>query len=116
MSEIPIITDKNGRDVKGRFLNGNTGKPKGAINKNTKDLREFIVNFLNEKSVEIPDIWDSLDTKDKATLYLHLLKQVMPKQSDSDKDDITENRIEVEILEAETERIELLNELLNKLR
>lgn len=76
----PIISDTNGRDNKGRFAVGNTGKPKGATNKTTKDLQQFITNFLNEKSFEIPLIWDTLEDKDKATLFLHLSKLVMPKQ------------------------------------
>lgn len=76
----PIISDESGRDTKGRFAVGNTGKPKGATNKTTKELQQFITNFLNEKSFEIPLIWDSLEDKDKATLFLHLSKLVMPKQ------------------------------------
>jgi hypothetical protein len=75
----PKITDKNGRDVNGRFNNGNQGKPKGATNKTTKDLKQFVTNFLNDKAFEIPLIWDSLDDKDKATLFLHLSRLVMPK-------------------------------------
>jgi hypothetical protein len=77
--KTPIITDKNGRNKNGRFSHGNNGKPKGATNKTTKDLQQFITNFLNEKSFEIPLIWDSLEDKDKATLFLHLSKLVMPK-------------------------------------
>jgi hypothetical protein len=77
--KTPIITDKNGRNKNGRFAVGNNGKPKGATNKTTKDLQQFITNFLNEKSFEIPLIWDSLEDKDKATLFLHLSKLVMPK-------------------------------------
>jgi hypothetical protein len=76
----PIISDENGRDTKGRFAVGNTGKPKGAANKTTKDLQRFITNFLNDKAFEIPLIWDTLEDKDKATLFLHLSKLVMPKQ------------------------------------
>jgi hypothetical protein len=81
----PIITDENGRDTKGRFSIGNTGKPKGATNKTTKELQQFITNFLNEKSFEIPLIWDTLEDKDKATLFLHLSKLVMPKQMTDEK-------------------------------
>ena len=73
------ISDENGRNKNGRFALGNNGKPKGATNKNTKDLQQFITNFLNEKSFEIPLIWDTLEDKDKATLFLHLSKLVMPK-------------------------------------
>ena len=75
----PIITDENGRNKNGRFTTGNNGKPKGAVNKTTKDLQQFITNFLNEKASEIPLIWDSLEDKDKATLFIHLSKLVIPK-------------------------------------
>lgn len=78
-NNTPIFTDENGRDTKGRFAMGNNGKPKGAVNKTTKDLQQFIANFLNEKAFEIPLIWDSLEDKDKATLFIHLSKLVMPK-------------------------------------
>ncbi len=74
----PKNTDKNGRHLNGRFANGNNGKPKGAVNKNTKDIKEFIVNFLNEKTFEIPLIWQSLDDKEKINLFVHLSKLVMP--------------------------------------
>jgi hypothetical protein len=77
--KTPHFSDKNGRNKNGRFAVGNNGKPKGAVNKTTKDLQQFITNFLNEKSFEIPLIWDSLEDKDKATLFLHLSKLVMPK-------------------------------------
>jgi len=77
--KTPHFSDEIGRDTKGRFSIGNTGKPKGATNKTTKDLQKFITNFLNEKSFEIPLIWDTLEDKDKATLFLHLSKLVMPK-------------------------------------
>lgn len=80
--DLPINTDENGRDENGRFTDGNTGKPKGAKNKTTRDVREFITTFLNDKSFEIPHIWDSLEDKDKATLYLHLCRLVLPKPTD----------------------------------
>lgn len=75
----PIISEENGRDTKGRFAVGNVGKPKGATNKTTKDLQQFITNFLNEKTFEIPFIWESLDDKEKIMIFLHLAKLVTPK-------------------------------------
>jgi hypothetical protein len=105
----PKNTDKNGlevRDDKGRFLDGNAGKPKGAVNKNTKDLKEFIINFLNDKSFEIPIIWESLEDKDRATLYLHLLKIVIPKPIDETIDEVTKSE------EYESK----VNEILDRLR
>ena len=68
---------------KGKFKKGNKGKPKGATNKTTRDVREFITNFLNDKSFEIPHIWNSLEDKDKATLYLHLCRLVLPRPTDN---------------------------------
>jgi len=85
MSNIkPKKTEQNGRDNKGRFKDGNKGKPKGATNKTTKDIKEFITNFLNDKAYEIPHIWDALEDKDKATLYLHLIRLVLPKPTDEE--------------------------------
>jgi hypothetical protein len=104
----PKITDEYGeRDNKGRFLQGNVGKPKGATNKTTKELQQFITNFLNEKSFEIPLIWDSLDDKDKATLFIHLSKLVMPKSvNDTDKSEI--NRFEFDVPELTQSQIDKL--------
>jgi hypothetical protein len=78
-NNLPKNTDENGRDENGRFTHGNNGKPKGATNKTTRDLREFITNFLNDKTDEITDIWDTLDNRDKLTLFLHLTRVILPK-------------------------------------
>jgi hypothetical protein len=75
----PKNTDIIGRNEDGTFGSGNIGKPKGATNKTTRELRGFITNFLNDKAFEIPHIWNSLEDKDKASLYLHLCRLVMPK-------------------------------------
>jgi hypothetical protein len=52
---------------------------KREVNKTTKDIKEFIVNFLNDKTFEIAEIWNNLEDKDKASLFLHLAKLVMPR-------------------------------------
>lgn len=109
MEQKPKITEKNGRDKNGKFLTGNNGKPKGAVNKTTKDIKEFIVSFLNDKAFEIPQIWDSMEDKDKATLYLHLLKIVMPKPLDES----TEYLLNIN---QSLEKDELMNEILKKLQ
>lgn len=80
--DLPKNTDENGRDENGRFTDGNKGKPRGATNKTTRDLRKFITNFLNEKTFEIEHIWNAMDDKEKATLFLHLCKLVLPKPTD----------------------------------
>jgi hypothetical protein len=86
MSEyLPKNTDENGRDENGRFTDGNKGKPKGTLNKTTKQIREFLTNFLHDKSFEMAHIWDSLDDKDKATMYLHICRLVLPKQQEEEQ-------------------------------
>jgi len=82
----PKITDNNGQ-----FLIGNKGKPKGAVNKTTKQLKEFIVSFLNDKAFEIPLIWDSLTDKDKLIVFIQLSKLVLPKANE-DAPELIEER------------------------
>jgi hypothetical protein len=86
-NNLPKNTEKYGRDELGKFTIGNNGKPKGATNKNTRDLRDFITGFLNDKSQDIPTLWDTLDDKDKLTLFMHLCRLVLPKSNeDNDRD------------------------------
>jgi len=108
MDNFPKITDKNGRNKKGRFAPGNKGKPKGAVNRTTKDLKEFITNFLNDKAFEIPLIWNTLDDKDKATLFIHLSKLVMPKQTDDVSTKPIVERFEFDIPELSQNQIDKL--------
>jgi hypothetical protein len=87
-SGITDNTDKNGRDDLGRFTTGNDGRPKGITNKTTRDLRDFVVNFLNGKTPEISTLWDTLDNKDKLSLFMHLCRLVLPKPTDdTDRED-----------------------------
>jgi hypothetical protein len=84
----PKNTDKNGRDELGKFTTGNDGKPRGATNKTTRDLRLFITGFLNEKAHEIPTLWDTLEDKDKLSLFMHLCRLVLPKvNEDNERED-----------------------------
>jgi len=89
----PKNTEKNGRDEFGKFTTGNDGKPKGAINKTARDLRDFITGFLNEKAHEIPTLWDNLHDKDKLSLFMHLSRLVMPKTKEINEMDFLERPI-----------------------
>ena len=84
-NNTPKKTDENGRDIKGRFTQGNKGKPKGATNTHTRELKQFITDFLNDKAYELPHIWNTLEDKDKATLFLHLSRLVLPKPAPADE-------------------------------
>jgi hypothetical protein len=117
--KIPKNTDENGRDENGRFTGGNMGKPKGATNRTTRDIREFITNFLNDKAFEIPHIWDAMDDKDKATLYLHLCRLVLPKPPEdapTEKENFTPIQITgMEIISTPPELKGLTKEQIDKL-
>jgi hypothetical protein len=55
------------------------GRPQGSPNKATKETREIITSFLNDKITDLDRIYESLEDKDKATLLLHFAKLVVPK-------------------------------------
>jgi len=100
----PKNTDKNGllRDNQGRFLEGNTGKPKGAINRTTKDLKQMIVNFVNDKEKELHEIWNSLDNREKATLFVHLAKMVIPQKQELTTEEIIKQPPQIFVQDQET--------------
>jgi len=50
------------------------GRPKGAINKVNKELREMIKDFLTENLENIQEEFANLDTKDK----LKFISDVLP--------------------------------------
>lgn len=87
MTSQKTAMSKDKRNKMGQFTTGNPGKPKGATHKTTRQLRETIVSFLNEKSEVIPEIWDSLEPKEQATLFLHLSKLVMPSNTKEETED-----------------------------
>ena len=61
-------------------LSGNpTGKPPGAKKKTTRQLREVISGFLNDKFETIVGDFDKLPPKDRAKLYCDLLQYGLPK-------------------------------------
>ena len=86
MSKLqPIITDNNGRDNKGRFTKGNTGKPTGSQNRSTSELKVFIHDFLMSKAPDLEKIYEELSPKDKVNMYIALSKLILPKQTEEIK-------------------------------
>jgi hypothetical protein len=76
------------RNNNGTFLIGNqesNGRPKGSKNKTTAELQRSITFFLCDRMDEIAQIWDDLEPKDKATLFIHLSKLVIPKTIKEEK-------------------------------
>lgn len=89
----PINTDENGRDDKGRFIKGNSGKPKGAQNTTTKEVKELISDFLTDKINDLHKIWDCLSDQEKATLFVHLAKIVVPRPTTQKENSYKEPRV-----------------------
>jgi hypothetical protein len=66
------------RNKKGQFEQGNKGKPKGAINRTTKEVKELLTNFIYDKVSDLNNIYDNLEDKDKVNLIIHVSKLVLP--------------------------------------
>jgi len=70
-------------------ISGNPGgRPKGAKNRITADLRQSITDFLEGRFDEVVQTWGKLSDKDKLTFYRDLLQYVVPKLQ-ATKADIT---------------------------
>lgn len=63
------------------FKKGEGGRPKGAVNKVTKDMREWIGNFISENTEQIEKDWAELEPRDRLALFEKLLKYTLPSLS-----------------------------------
>lgn len=55
------------------------GKPPGAVNKNTKELRETVSNFLLSNFEQVVKDFKQLPPKDRTRLYCDLLQYGLPR-------------------------------------
>lgn len=63
---------------KGKTNNPN-GRPPGALNKITKDLRKNITEFLETNFDDVVNEWRNLEGKDKLQFYKDLIQYAIPK-------------------------------------
>lgn len=54
------------------------GKPKGAVNKTTSDLRQWVTSFIEGNRAQIQKDWQALEPKDRIVLFERLLKYTLP--------------------------------------
>jgi hypothetical protein len=54
------------------------GKPKGATNKATTDLRKWINQFIDNNREQIQKDWKDLEPKDRLVMFEKLLKYSLP--------------------------------------
>ena len=67
------------RDDKGRFAEGNTGRPKGSVNKSSNEIRDTFQNLLNNNLEKIQDDLNELEPKDRIQMLLSLANYILPK-------------------------------------
>ena len=67
------------KDTKGRFLPGNSGKPKGAKNKSSESLRRKVHQLLEDNYEQLVTDLQKLDPKSRADLWCKLLEYALPK-------------------------------------
>jgi hypothetical protein len=86
------------------FKAGEGGRPKGAQNKVTIEVKEFLSNFLNDNLGTIQADFDNLESKERLYFIEKLLKYIVPikadntiKQPTSKYSDWTDEQLKAEI-------------------
>lgn len=60
------------------------GREQGTPNKVTKELRNIINDFLNEKIEQVQKDFEILEPKDRVKIYIELLQYSLPKYQSID--------------------------------
>ena len=81
--------NKNGTLKKGVVLNPN-GRPKGALNRSTQQLKEIINDILNSELGKIDEYLNELEPKERLNFIIKLMPYVIPKQTETIIEDVTE--------------------------
>lgn len=71
----------SGRDEKGRFGNGNPGKPKGAVSNASAKVKQAVVDFLERNTDNIQESFDKLKPAEKLRFISDILPYATPKLS-----------------------------------
>ena len=72
------------RDDKGRFAEGNEGRPKGSVNKSSNEIRETFQFLLSNNLEKIQDDLNELEPRDRIKLLLDLASFIIPKMKSVD--------------------------------
>lgn len=64
----------------GRGQNGG-GRKKGTVNRVTKERRELIETFLNEKWEDFKSLYEDADADTKLKIYMELIPYTTPKMA-----------------------------------
>jgi hypothetical protein len=77
--------------LKKGHTNNINGRPLGSINKNSREIKEKIASFINDKFAKIDEEWKELPTKEKFKIIIELLPYILSKSTDEVKDDKSDN-------------------------
>jgi len=86
-----------------KFGKGNPGKPKGAVNKSTKELKEMILGAL-EQSGGVDYLVERANDPRTASAFLALIGKVLPMTIAGDKENPIQARISVEFVKPDASR------------
>jgi hypothetical protein len=67
------------RNPNGTFTKGNPGRPKGARNRATSQMREALKALLDEELEALPQMLAELPTEKRLDVLLRLFPYVLPK-------------------------------------
>ena len=94
---------------KGQSGNPN-GRPRGAKNKATNELREWVERFINDNLDTIANDIKELDPNERVKFFLALLNYTLPKQQ-SVKAEINDEREQIVIANLSAESRETLEKI-----
>ena len=92
------------RDNKGRFCDGNDGKPKGTKNKLTREIQDALNYILTHIKT---DDWDDIINhikSNKPETFINLLAKIAPKNIQFDDDEPLTIRIIRETVDGNTNK------------
>jgi hypothetical protein len=81
MESSPESNGSKRDQTTGRFLNGNPGKPKGAVTKISGKVRESLVKFMEDNIDAVQESFDQLTAKEKLGFISEILSYAVPKLS-----------------------------------
>jgi len=66
------------------FKPGEGGRPKGAQNKTSKQVKEILSDILSDEIETLPERLNQLSDKDRLDIVIKLLPYLLPKQREID--------------------------------
>jgi len=88
------------RDDKGRFAEGNEGRPKGSVNKSSNEIRETFQLLLENNIEKIQEDINGLTPKERVKLLLDMAQFVVPKLRSIDLQSDIEETITIDFNES----------------